>query len=1832
MRFLITTILLSIWTYSFSQSATCADPSPLCVLSTHDYPIGSNISLDSGNNYGCISHTTNGVPALLGYFYAEVRGAGPIELKFDSQNNLSVAAWGPFASQAAVGAACGSLPAPIACSADPYSASETITINGQVGEFYLILVKGLAPPAYVGQFSVQQTNSGPGVGGLACNGFGNQFIACPTNVIIAECEDEIPSPADNIFEFLSTGGNADNLCTDRVAITSSDSENGGNGCAGNPRILERRYFLQDQCGNLATCTQQFTYPLFDEPLDLVCPPSDAPSQLVTCLDDLEVNVQDILAMNACGLTLDFDIGEPQINDASLGIECDLTCLHYPITVTDECGRTGECTLSFTVFGNVPEFVYDESEEDEECRLAPLVIECRDGVEEGLENYLDTLSVFSTCGNRLDLDTDFDLNSFVDVCSEDVFQSQEITITATDACGRTNSCRAIINISKEEGPIIASPAKDKWVTCAENADSIFQEYIADNGGAIAIDFCSVTTFTTNPANPEFFISCNDGDPGVFIEFIASDACGNTSVTVGQFKVFNTDPPVITNEASDVVVDCTDNVDELFNNFLATQGGAEVNGCGNIIYTTSPAQPSAPSLNNQCDEATTEVTFIGTDECGQMVTTTATFTIFDDVAPSMTSGDDLILECNADTNLDQINMWLGNNADIVATDECSLATITNDFDPASLDVDCHMDPIVVTFTATDVCGNETTQTVTITITDNTPPIFTSIPTQLGEDPVAEDECSDVTITSTKETNGGQTIVTYTAIDACGNETSVTVTFGEVDNTPPVITFIPPTVGCDGVLDPNDVIATDDSGMVSITVTLISETGSCDMGYVFVYEVTATDSAGNTTTETVTYNVPADNTPPIFTSVPEDMTFTCSDEVIIPEATATDDCDDVTITCTVTLNDGAVVDDCNNGYGYDIFKVWTATDACGNTATAVTQAWVVPDDYTAPRFEFVPESTVMECGDDATFGDAVCTTACGNVVLTFVDEISQGDCTQAGEMIRTWTGVDDCGNTATAQQIITIPPDTEAPIFTFVPESKTIAHLDDMEFGEPTCIDNCATISHLDIVFTDHPLEDGCGLTRTWVVADLCGNASEASQTFFLDDNIAPSIGGVQANIEINCGTQMEFTEPIITDNSGAVDIAITDGESTSSCTGIQELTRTWTATDVCGNVNQFTQTITSTDNEAPIFADLQSEKIVSCDDSFEFDQAIATDACTEIQSLDYTDVDISDENCTGCIFKVIRTWEAIDACGNRATISQTVTLIDQDAPSITLGGANIIEFNCGEELSIEAPTAIDNCGDVAITFEDVDDESQCSNGSSFTRTWIATDNVGNQSIAIQQYVFTDNEAPTFSEVPTEIEVECIEDLQFIAPEITDNCSEVEVVIDEESVNTVCGDGTMKIRVWKATDNCGNNSRFVQSVIVKNDTAPVFDQILNVIQLTCGEEIPAATEVTATDNCGEEIIVVLAEVVHPDSDCSDSAIITRTYTATDACGNQATMSYEILREIDDEGPESITIIEDREIFCGEEVQFDTPTFLDNCSANLDITSNTVVEEDPCGTSHTRTWIASDDCGNATEIAQRIFWTDTEAPEILLPLALEMTLEEYLLWSLDPQVAVEDHCSGVDNTLTQITNEQTGTCEDFSVTYTYSVADLCGNASTVDFEVTVDDALPSFSFDAPTEVDCGSTFTVSALEIDNDAHDFEWTIEDPTGTWEFVITDNNQIEITAGDESIEVVLTVINELGCSTTEVQAISCAGANAVNDLNAIDLLELRPNPVADVLTIQFNSSDFIDAKIIVYDLLGRVISHQDYTISTGANQFEVNASKLEQGTYILEIATDQGSAVRKFMKF
>ena len=90
--------------------------------------------------------------------------------------------------------------------------------------------------------------------------------------------------------------------------------------------------------------------------------------------------------------------------------------------------------------------------------------------------------------------------------------------------------------------------------------------------------------------------------------------------------------------------------------------------------------------------------------------------------------------------------------------------------------------------------------------------------------------------------------------------------------------------------DDAASDNCGEVTIEVSSETIAGDAAGNYTVVHTFTATDDAGNSmTTQTITVE---DTTAPEFTSIPADYTSECSDDLILDDATASDNCGEVTI----------------------------------------------------------------------------------------------------------------------------------------------------------------------------------------------------------------------------------------------------------------------------------------------------------------------------------------------------------------------------------------------------------------------------------------------------------------------------------------------------------------------------------------------------------------------------------------------------------------------------------------------------------------------------------------------------------------------------------------------------------------------------------------------------------------------------------------------------------------------------------------------------------------------------------------------------------------------------
>jgi hypothetical protein len=492
--------------------------------------------------------------------------------------------------------------------------------------------------------------------------------------------------------------------------------------------------------------------------------------------------------------------------------------------------------------------------------------------------------------------------------------------------------------------------------------------------------------------------------------------------------------------------------------------------------------------------------------------------------------------------------------------------------------------------------------------------------------------------------------------------------------------------------------------------------------------------------------DSTPPTITDCPDNITIEC-DESTLPGntgmATATDNCDGMP---TVTYSDvTAASQTCVQEY--TITRTWLATDDCGNSTTC-TQVITI-DDSTPPTITDCPDNITIECDESTLPGNTGMATATDNCdgmpTVTYSDVTAASQtCVQEYTITRTWLATDDCGNSTTCTQVITID-DSTPPTITDCPDNITI-ECDESTLpgntGMATATDNCdgmPTVTYSDVTAASQTCVQEYTITRTWLATDDCGNSTTCTQVITVDDSTPPTITDCPDNITIECD---ESTLPgntgmaTATDNCDGMPTVTYSDVTAASQTCVQEytITRTWLATDDCGNSTTCTQVITIDDSTPPTITDCPDNITIECDESTlpgNTGMATATDNCDGMPTVTYSDVTAASQTCVQ-EYTITRTWLATDDCGNSTTCTQVITVDDSTPPTITDCPDNIT-IECDESTlpgNTGMATATDNCdGMPTVTYSDVTAASQtCVQEYTITRTWLATDDCGNSTTCI------------------------------------------------------------------------------------------------------------------------------------------------------------------------------------------------------------------------------------------------------------------------------------------------------------------------------------------------------------------------------------------------------------------------------------------------------------------------------------------------------------------------
>ncbi|WP_299126083.1 gliding motility-associated C-terminal domain-containing protein, partial [uncultured Tenacibaculum sp.] len=939
---------------------------------------------------------------------------------------------------------------------------------------------------------------------------------------------------------------------------------------------------------------------------------------------------------------------------------------------------------------------------------------------------------------------------------------------------------------------------------------------------------------------------------------------------------------------------------------------------------------------------------------------TITVEDNTAPDFTVPANTTIYAAVDCTYDASVGVTGDVTDESDNCDTSLEATFSDSVAAG---SCEGEQVITrTWSLTDDCGNTTSKVQTITVEDNTAPDFT-VP-------------ANTTI--------------YAAVD-CTYDASVGVTGDVTDESD----------NCDTSLE-----ATFSDSVAA---------GSCEGEQVITRTWSLTDDCGNTTSKVQTITV-EDNTAPDFT-VPANTTIYAAadctyDASVGVTGDVTDESDNCDTSLEATFSDSVAAGSCEGEQV--ITRTWSLTDDCGNTTSKVQTITV--EDNTAPDFT-VPANTTIYAAADCTYDASVGVT--GDVTdesdncdtsleATFSDSVAAGSCEGEQVITRTWSLTDDCGNTTSKVQTITVEDNT-APDFT-VPANTTIYAAADCTYDASVGVtgdvtdesDNCD--ASLEATFSDSVAAGSCEgeqvITRTWSLTDDCGNTTSKVQTITVEDNTAPDFT-VPANTTIYAAADCTYDASVgvtgdVTDESDNCDTSLeatfSDSVAAGSCEGEQVITRTWSLTDDCGNTTSKVQTITVEDNTAPDFTVPANTTIYAAADcTYDASVGVTGDVTDESDNCDTSlEATFSDSVASGsCEGEqvITRTWSLTDDCGNTTSKVQTITVEDNTAPIIDETNKANIDIECGVGNTTQklqdwldnnaGATATDNCSSVVWTNDYGNDTSIKCDGSYINVTFTATDACGNQSSVVAGYLIKDDTAPVIATEASSSTVECdgsgnLSELNTWlssngGASATDACSVVSWSNNFTELDYTCSFvGEVEV-IFTATDACGNTSTSTAKFTIEDTKAPKFVESLpDDITVSC-DNIPAMEVLTATDDCDTTVTVVPSEVTSGDDDaCGSEYLITRKWTVSDCSGNTTTHIQSITVE-DTKAPEFVeSLPDDITVSCDNIPAMEVLTATDNCDTTVTVVPSEVTsgDDDACGSEYliTRKWTVSDCSGNTT------------------------------------------------------------------------------------------------------------------------------------------------------------------------------------------------------------------------------------------------------------------------------
>ncbi|MEO0041107.1 MAG: hypothetical protein RL329_555, partial [Bacteroidota bacterium] len=419
----------------------------------------------------------------------------------------------------------------------------------------------------------------------------------------------------------------------------------------------------------------------------------------------------------------------------------------------------------------------------------------------------------------------------------------------------------------------------------------------------------------------------------------------------------------------------------------------------------------------------------------------------------------------------------------------------------------------------------------------------------------------------------------------------------------------------------------------------------------------------------------------------------------------------------------------------------------------------------------------------------------------------------------------------------------------------------------------------------------------------------------DTIPPTIWVRDTTIDCAEAFPAAFFPRVTDDNDTTFDITYTDSTITIPCG--QHIMRTWVATDRAGNRATVVQNIIRRDVVPPVirlvnprWASVRNGDTLnfSCNENpnLQAEDAIATDNCNNAPRIFFNDISRLEGNCLrdGYLVFMECEWVAQDSCGNTSRLKIYLRFTDNDAPRFVNPPQDIAVATAQLIPAVPTLTATDACDTIVdITFREVRTDS------TVIRTWVANDDCGHTTTHVQTITvgILDTIRPDITlnnhRNGDTINIDLCADTLFYdlnSVHVTDNLDRnPTVTIDSTSQSGSClTDGFLfeKTYTWTARDRSGNSNRFQLTIRYQDRTAPVLSNVPQDVTLQCAST-PDVPVVTASDAC-DGLTYLPVQYVENQQVVNGDTIITRTWTARDACENFVTKTQTITKKHCDTG----------------------------------------------------------------------------------------------------------------------------------------------------------------------------------------------------------------------------------------------------------------------------------------------------------------------------------------------